>query len=112
METPIQLDFAETTIKETLEWAKKMNIHLVKIEPVVPFVLTDKEMYLWLFMDTDDRITEYEQSGTIEQIKKHISENLAEHGYQNDYLEKVFFRIDSHQNVVENYEGSYFYRLR
>lgn len=112
METPIQLEFAERTINETLIWAEESNIKLVRIEPVVPFVLTDKEMYLWLFVDTDERISEYEQTGTVEQIKTYILNNLAELGYKSEYLNKVFFKIDSHQNVVDNFEGSYFYRLR
>jgi len=109
---PIQLDFVDRVSDQTIEWAKKSNISLHNIETVVPFVTSDKDLDVWLFFDTDEIVKIYEKNGTTEKVKKEYLQSLEDLKYPNDYLDQVTFHLDSHENVVKNYEGSYFYRLR
>jgi len=111
-ELPKQFDFIDKAKKSTTDWAKENNIQLFKIEFVVPFVLTDKSLSVWLFLDTDDRVKEYENNGTTEKVKTQFIQSLKELNYPTDYLNKVDFVVDSDENVKTNFEGSYFYRLR
>ncbi len=109
---PIQLDFVDRARDQTIEWAAKSNIALHKIEAVVPFVISDKDLVVWLFFATEKIVKEYEKNGTIEKVKEVYLRTLEGIKYPSDYLNLVTFYIDSHENVVKNYEGSYFYRLR
>ena len=109
---PIQFDFIDKAKQSTTDWAKQNNIQLFKIEFVVPFVLTDKNLSVWLFFDTDERVKEYENNGTTDKVKTHFIQSLKDINYPTDYLNEVDFFVDSDENVKTNFEGSYFYRLR
>lgn len=109
---PIQLDFVGRVSDQAIEWAKKSNISLHNIETVVPFATSDKDLDVWLFFDTDEIVNNYEKNGTTEKVKKEFLQTLENLKYPSYYLDQVTFQIDSHENVVKNYEGSYFYRLR
>jgi hypothetical protein len=111
-ELPRQFEFIEKAQNATMEWAKVNNIQLFKIEFVVPFVLTDKSLSVWLFFDTNDRVKEYENNGSTKKVKQQFLQFLKNSNYPNDYLGEVDFLVDSDENVKTNYEGSYFNRLR
>lgn len=109
---PIQLQYVDKAIAHMMDWAQASDIHLHKIESIIPFVATDKSLEIWLFFSTDEVKKRYEQDGKTQLVKKTFLQTLQELNYPADYLSQVTFIIDSHENVVENYEGSYFYRLR
>jgi len=111
-ELPIQIDFAGRLKKLILDWTKQNGIRLHMVDSVVPFVLTDKSLSVWLFYDTDKTKNDYEINGTNEIVKNQCLHLLTELNYPIDYLKEVTFYIDSDENVKKNYEGSYFYRLR
>lgn len=111
-ELPKQFDFTTSAKESMLLWTKKENIHLFRIEYIIPFVLTDKSLEIYLFFDTDQRMKEYDIDGTTDSIKRKFLSTLSELHYPIDYLNEVDFVIDSDENVKKNYEGNYFYRLR
>jgi len=111
-ELPKQFDFIDKAEKATASWAAENNIQLFKVEFVVPFVLTDKSLSVWLFFDTDDSVREYGINGTTERIKNQFMKFLNDMNYPADYLDKVVFFVDSDENVKTNFEGNYFYKLR
>lgn len=112
IELPLQLDFVDRLKKLLLDWTKQNEIRLHTVDCVVPFVLTDKGLSVWLFYDTDKIKSDYETNGTNDLVKKQCLHLLTELNYPTDYLKDVTFFIDSDENVKKNYEGSYFYRLR
>jgi hypothetical protein len=111
-ELPIHFDYIEKAEQLTFEWTKDNNIKLFKIEFIVPFVLTDISLQVWLFFDTDKTMSEYETNGTTQLVKQKYLDCLTQLDYPENYLNEVNFTIDSDENVQKNYEGSYFYRLR
>jgi hypothetical protein len=111
-ELPVQLAFVDTVRSVILAWAKQNEIKLLKVECVVPFVLTDRSLSVWLFYDTDQTKSDYAINGTHERVKDKYLHLLTELNYPSDYIKEVEFYIDSDENVKKNYEGSYFYRLR
>jgi len=111
-ELPIQLDYVDRVKKIMIDWARQNKICLKTIECVVPFVLTDKSLSVWVFYDTNQIKDEYEKNGTNEVVKNKYLNLLTELNYPKEYLTEVSFFIDSDENVKENYEGNYFYRLR
>ena len=111
-ELPKQFDYIEKAEKVTSEWAKENNIALFRIEFIVPFVLADKSLSVWLFFETENIIDQYAKDGTIEKTKNYYLKSLKEIHYPEAYLNQVEFIIDSNQNVQQNYDGSYFARLR
>jgi hypothetical protein len=111
-ELPIHFDYIEKAEQLTFEWTKTENIKLFKIEFIVPFVLTDISLEVWLFFDSNKTVSEYETDGTTELVKQKYLDCLTQLDYPSDYLNQVSFIIDSDENVQKNYQGSYFYRLR
>jgi hypothetical protein len=111
-EKPIQLDFVDNAKRLTIDWARSLNIGLHNIETVIPFILDDKELSVWLFFETVELKKKYESDTTIDKVKEKYLTILQESKYPADYLEHVSFVVDTHENVLKNFEGSYFYRLR
>lgn len=111
-EMPIHFDYIEKAEQLTFEWTKTNNIKLFKIEFIVPFVLTDISIDVYLFFDTDKNTNKYEADGTTELVKQKYLDYLNQLDYPKNYLNEVRFTVDSDENVQKNYGGSYFYRLR
>jgi hypothetical protein len=95
-----------------LGWAQANNIPLVRVEFVVPFVETDFSLSVWLFYDTNANVTRAAADGTTINVEQEFQSILSAAGYRTDWLSRVSFYVDSHENVERNYEGSYIYRLR
>jgi hypothetical protein len=95
-----------------LGWAQANGVPLVRVEFVVPFVDTDFSLSVWLFYDTNANVTQAAADGTTTDVQQEFQSILSASGYPRDWLSRVSFYIDSHENVERNYEGSYFYRLR
>jgi len=111
-ELPLHFDYIEKAEELTFRWTKANNIKLFKIEFIVPFVLTDISLQVWLFFDTAKTMNEYETNGTMQLVKQKYLDSLIQLDYPKNYLSEVSFIIDTDENVQMNYGGSYFGRLR
>ncbi len=111
-EFPLQFQFIEQAENELREWSIDQNIKIHRIEFVVPFVLTDRTLAVWIFFETDRMMEKYKCDGTTEIIQSRFFDIMKDIGYPEDYVTQIVFCIDSHENVVSNFEGSYFNRLR
>ncbi len=95
-----------------LKWAEEQGISLHRIEFVVPFVDADFKLSAWFFFETDEQLRRSDAMGWPERLSARFTEVLSALGYPAAWLTKIGFSWDSHENVIRNYEGSYFYRLR
>ena len=102
----------EEAKKLMLNWTKENKIILKNIEYIVPFILSDKNLSVWFFFDNEISKNNYEKNWTNELVKTKYLETLKTLNYPSEYLSEVTFEFDSDENVTENYEGSYLYRLR
>ena len=107
-----QFGFIDAARKRLLEWAQAQHIPMVHIEFVVPFVESDFSLAAWLFYDTDTSVAIHGADGVTAALQDRFRATLRELGYPEQWIAKVDFVVDSRENVVQNYEGSYFYRLR
>ena len=92
-------------------WAKTKNIPLYHIEIIVPFVENDENLHVVFFLDTEVMKEHALSSGLDEKLEAKYKLELKNNKYPYN-LAKITFEYDSHENVVQNYEGSYFYRMR
>lgn len=67
--------------------------------------------YPKIFYNYDRQIQEDEASGLADAVKKDTLQALEAVGRGAQETLKVEFEFDSHENVVNNYEGDYFLRL-
>lgn len=111
-EKPLQFQYIAKVEKLMLDWTKQNGIKLLIIECIVPFGLTDQDLFVWFFFDTNQNTTDYGENGTSEIVKNKYLEFLTDLNYPVEYLEHVNFGTDSDENVKLHFEGSYFYRLR
>ncbi len=88
-------------------WAKTINIYDIYFVPMRNFRL---EVYI--FYEKNEDINKNQLNGTTEQVKREFIEELSKLDYKKHFSEEVSFIFDSNENVVENYAGSYFFRLR
>ncbi len=107
-----QFAYIETAKGDVLAWAKKKGIPLARIEYVVPFVDTNFSLSAWFFYETDDQLQRSEEMEWPVRLVSELRQVLKRLGYPAAWLSKITGFFDSHENVVRNYEGSYFYRLR
>jgi hypothetical protein len=92
--------------------AKAAAVPLYRIEFVVPFVATDFSLGVFLFVETDAQLHSSDAESWFSWLKREFLSVLRAKGYPDRWLGAVTFELDSHENVVKNFEGSYFYRLR
>jgi hypothetical protein len=97
---------------QLLGWADSSGVPLVRVDFVVPFVETDFDVSVWLFYDTDVDVARLDRDGGSELVREEFLRLFNADGYPAEWLSGVAFFIDSHENVVRQYEGNYFYRLR
>jgi hypothetical protein len=109
---PLQYSFINKAKDALLKWAEGENFGIYQIEFVVPFLPSDKDLSVWLFYQSDDMVKRYADAGTTAIVEARFVDIMRDLGYPEDYLSQITFQIDSHENVVANFEGSYFYRLR
>jgi hypothetical protein len=98
--------------QDLLAWAAANDVPLVRVEFVVPFVGGDFGAKVWLFYDTDENVASCAATGTTADVQERLLWILSGNGYPADWLAHISFVVDSHENVVLNFGGSYFYRLR
>jgi hypothetical protein len=107
-----QLAYIESARTNLMAWAKGQDIPLHRMEFVVPFVDTNFGLSAWFFFETDAQLRRSGALGWPERLSARLTEVLATLGYPAPWLRKIGFYWDSHENVVRNYGGRYFYRLR
>jgi hypothetical protein len=107
-----QFKIIEGTRSQLIATAKAALIPLHNVEFVVPFVPTDFSLSAWLFFETDAQLKGSDAHRWTTWLKSELLKILHAHGYPERWLGEVGFAFDSHENVVKNFEGSYFYRLR
>jgi len=90
-------------------WAENNNINIYDIH-FVP--MGDFRLEVYIFYEKNDDIKKNQLSGQTEQVKAIFLEKLSKLDYKKHFDKGVSFIFDSNENVVENYEGSYFLRLR
>ena len=93
------------------DWATDTRIPLECIHYVAAFEAWNKKNEVYVFVDTDLDLKKFESDGTLRRIEVRFLDLLVSANYP---FEKwpLLFIFDSHENVVKNYEGNYFYRLR
>jgi hypothetical protein len=95
-----------------LAFAQAAAIPLARWEVVVPFVGGDYSLSAWLFFERDADLASSEDRGWKPRLEDALRDALREVGYDVAWLPQVEFYYDSHENVVNNWGGSYFGRLR
>lgn len=85
---------------------------IFKMEYVCTFEKWDDSITVFIFFKDDLLKEQALSTGTVDMLKEKYIAYLTTHKYPFDKFSKVYFEIDSHENVVRNFEGSYFYRLR
>lgn len=99
-------EILEVTKAEFIKWADcalKVKIHAIHY---IPFRDMDSEVYI--FFETYSQLKTAIDQGMTNAISEKFSQIL----YSKSGKLKVRMEFDCHENVVENYKGSYFFRLR
>jgi hypothetical protein len=116
VEAPItrdeQFKFIEKARAALMTSAEAAAVPLHRIEFVVPFVPTNFSLSACMFFETDGQLHGPEAQRWTTWLKTEFLNILRECGYPTRWLGEVGFVFDSHENIVKNFEGSYFYRLR
>lgn len=94
-----------------LKWTVLNDIAVHCVEYVVGFEDWHRRSEIYIFFPTDEDLEQHRETGRLQVIEAHFRQLLAESQYPQEQS-LVHFYFDSHENVVKNYEGSYFYRLR
>jgi hypothetical protein len=107
-----QFRIIEAARERLISWAHARGIPLARLEFLVPFVADDFSLSTWLFYDTDASAAALEADGTTATVRREFLAAVRTLGYPERWADEIDFSVDSHENVVRSYEGSYFYRLR
>ena len=71
-ELPIQFSYIDKAKKLMLNWTKENKIILKNIEYIVPFILSDKNLSVWLFFDNKITKNNYKKMGQMNWLKLNI----------------------------------------
>ncbi|HEU5115880.1 MAG TPA: hypothetical protein VFT74_04320 [Isosphaeraceae bacterium] len=101
-----QFALIETARDSLMRWAGAQRIPLHRMEYVVPFVDTNFGLSAWFFYKTDEQLRQAEENGWSDRLSACLVEVLRDLGYAPDWLWRIRFFFDSHENVLRHYEGS------
>jgi hypothetical protein len=101
----------KTAASGFLGWAASNNIAVERVEHVATFEDWDKSSEVYIFFPTNVDLERHKETGKLQEIETHYRQLLSDAQYPSERFPIRFF-FDSHENVVKNYEGNYFYRLR
>lgn len=65
-----------------------------------------------IFYKINKDIYENEANGNTSAIKSKFLNLIKKYEMPTEVIQRMEFEVDSYENVKENYEGNYFYRLR
>lgn len=97
----------EVEARVLLRLVRRDLVHKIHFIPI-----NEKLLEVYVFYPTDKDIGEHAISGLTEKIKSIFSDELERAKRGEAYGEKVRYEFDSHENVLNKYEGNYFFRLR
>lgn len=81
-------------------------VHTIHFVPI-----GDMKIEVYVFYETEDALKEYEESGVSEALLSLITNELEKICRGPRQGVEIQFELDSHENVIANYEGSYYLRL-
>jgi hypothetical protein len=84
----------------------KKRFHSIEFIPHADF------LEVFLFYETDADIASGNSEGISKALRERILSDLRELEYPQVDSTNIRFIFDSHENVVKNFKGSYFFRLR
>ena len=101
----------ERVERDVIDWAMISGIEVHCIHWIPAFTWPGGTS-VWIFSKSNTSLISWKAEGWEEKLKEQLVASLLKHGFHQELAEKVDFTFDSDQNVQENFEGSYFYRLR
>jgi len=108
----VGFEIIELAKQNLLRWAKEKSLPIHGIEFVATFEEWDDGIGVWVFYENESDLGEGNENGISKRIKTKYLSLLKEYNYPFKKFPKVGFEFDSHENVVKNFQGNYFYRLR
>jgi hypothetical protein len=72
----------------------------------------DVDFRAFIFFDRNIDIVECRENGIMDRMKDFVFEELKRVGRGERGRTSIDFEIDSNENVIKNYEGDYYLRLR
>lgn len=107
-----QLNIIEAAKAPLSRLARESGIPLHCVEYIVPFVETDFGLNVHFFLETDDQVSSADSKRWTDALATKLLEILESLGYPHLWLQRVCFYVSSHEHVVRDFQGSYFYYLR
>ena len=101
----------KVTDSEFINWCETKGILIFRIEHVITWEDWDDGIGVYIFTETNKELNDLTKKDK-DYLKSEYLNGLKRNNYPFDKFPNVSFVFDSDQNVKENYEGSYFYRLR
>ncbi len=92
-----------------MDWSKENDAHVFSVH-FVPMLNFAVEVYV--FYETDYDKAQNESDKVSEIIKQKFLKELITLRYMELFDDNITFIFDFHENVINNYQGSYFLRLR
>ncbi len=103
------LELARSRVEQE---ARHFGVDVHRVEFVATFEPWDKCTEAYVFYSTDDELHRSGDAGIDERIETALIQALRDADYPFEAVPSIKVYFDSHENVVRNFEGSYFYRLR
>ena len=94
------------------EWSETLGFPLHRVDFVATFEEWDDGIAVYFFFADNATLARARQGRFSAIAMTKVREILEEEGYPLARFPQISLEIDSHENVVRNFEGSYFYRLR
>ena len=92
-------------------WSRKQGIAVERVEHLATFEDWDTRTAIYIFFKTNSELQRLRTDGGLEKIEQWYRQQLTDAHYPSEKWCPQF-AFDSHENVVTNFQGSYFYRLR
>lgn len=105
----LQWNIIKKAKKLLMDWSNndKVNIYDIHFVPMLDFRL---EVYV--FYESNEDVIQNQLSGDTDRVKELFLDALSTLDYKKHFPNRITFIFDSNENVVKNYEGNYFFRLR
>jgi len=93
-----------------IKWCSTFDIIIFKIHHVITWEEWDNGIGVYIFVKTNSELKKIENRKS--QIESQYKRFLEANNYPFNKFPNVNFEFDSDENVINHYEGNYFYRLR
>lgn len=104
-----QWDLLEKAKIILMGWSKDNNVHIFAVHFVPMF---DFSLEVYVFYENDFDITQNQNNGISDKVKQFFLKALNDFNYMKYFSDNITFIFDSNENVISNYQGNYFLRLR